>query len=325
MNVKLDNRMGWIRNIEKLKNRNVSEYHAEYEIASESFIPGILDYQNGAILCGLMTHEKDSRSLYKYLLKIKYSYEDNSSHQFLNANKKGYLFKEGIPGELISIFSFFFQYRFFLLAAYFGKISPNSIKIKKEYTPQVRSPAPHFDPTLFPNGKRNFSHGITGFLDKLKSVDVQYHQQIILGLYHYARAIKEFGIDEEMVFIRLVSAIEAFSKWSKLLNSDDLFNGKNLSEIVKLEQMDEKTIKELETIFNVRKSRLKFKRFIETYSKGFFKGGNFKAPHTRIKKADLSKTLDAIYISRSKYLHNGEAMYLSQPVRGGNKWDTDPS
>jgi hypothetical protein len=146
-----------------------------------------------------------------------------------------------------------------------------------------------------------------------------------LACYHYARALREFGIDEEMVFIRLVSAIEAVIKWTKLQERDDLFNGKHFNDIIRSEALSNQERRELKKLFDVRKTQLRFKRFIEYYSKGFFKGGNFKAPHTRIRKADLNKTLDAIYSSRSKYLHEGETMYLSMPMRGGDKWDTDPT
>lgn len=138
-------------------------------------------------------------------------------------------------------------------------------------------------------------------------------------------ALKEFGVNEEMVFIRLVSAIEALSRWVELKKDDDLFWGKDFQDIVKTEQLSHEERSELKKLFEVRKSKLKFKRFIEQYSKGFFKGGNYKAPHTRIKKKDLSKTLSTIYDSRSDYLHRGETMYLSQPMRGGEKWDTDPT
>ena len=69
-----DNRMGWIRNIDQLKESDTQSYCAEYEIASEVYIPGILNYMNEKILCGLMTFNKDQRGLYKYLLKIKYAF-----------------------------------------------------------------------------------------------------------------------------------------------------------------------------------------------------------------------------------------------------------
>lgn len=316
--------MEWIRNVEKLNSHSTSIYNAEYELASEAYIPGVLDYEDGSILCGVMTFNIDSKGYYKYLLKIRYPYNDETL-KAQDATKKGYLFKGGIPGELISLLSLFFQCRFFLLSAYSGDLTSTGLKVKTEYSPQLGFCRPSFDPDIFPDGKRNFSIGIGDFLGKLHQIDAVYHQQIILGSYNYARALREFGIDEEMVFIRLVSAIESFSQWAALDKKDDLFNGVHLNDILKENVLSEDEKIELESIFNVRKAKAKFKAFIESYSKGFFKGGNFKAPRMRIKKSELSNALDAIYNGRSGYLHRGEILYLSLPMRGGQKWDTDPT
>jgi hypothetical protein len=316
-----DNRMGWCRNIDHLINNETSSYIGEYEIASDSRIPGVLDYRNGKILCGPLTLNMNSRWLYKYLLKIKFASQTDFYPKL--GSKKGYAFREGIIGELISIFSLYFQCRFFLLAAYSGDLTPTGIKIKTEYTPSFQFCRPYFDPEFYPDGKRNFAIGISGFLDQLYELEVKYHQQIALACFHYARALREFGIDDEMVFIRLVSAVETVLEWTKLDKKDDLFSGKSFDEIVKLDLLSDVEKDELRLLFDNRRIKQKFKRFIEKYSSGFFKGGNFKAPHTRVRKTELLKTLDAIYNSRSNYLHNGEAMFLSRPMRGGEKWDTD--
>jgi hypothetical protein len=61
------------------------------------------------------------------------------------------------------------------------------------------------------------------------------------------------------------------------------------------------------------------------HSSGFFKGGNLKAKHLKIRRAGLGKVLGTIYAARSNYLHAGEPMFLSQPIKGGEKWDTDPT
>lgn len=322
-----DNRMGWCRNIDLLEDKDSAGYIIEYEIASDSFIPGVFDYKNGKILCGLLVPDINSSGLYKYLLKIKFAAQDGDSPNLIAAKdaKRGYAFRGGIPGELISILSLYYQCRFYILASYFGDLTQKAIKIKKEYTPAFRPCRPYFDPLIYPGGTRKFDKGLSDFLDQLCQLDVEYHQQLILACFHYARALKEFGIDEEMVFIRLVSAIETLSRWIKLEKHDDLFDGKNFEEIVKTDLLSPDERKELKSIFNNRKAQRKFKRFFELYSSGFFKGGNFKAPHTRVKKADLPKLLEAIYSSRSDYLHKGEPMYLSSPIRGGEKWDMDPS
>jgi len=321
---KADNRMGWVRNLEKLKSGNRDEYYGEYELGSESLIPSILDYENGSILCSQMTLDKDKQGLYRYLLKIKFvSYDE--SLDYLTATKKGYLFNSGIQGELISLFSLFFQCRFFLLAAYSGDLSSTSLKTKIKYYPIHRSCSPHFDPDKFPGRARNFARELYGFLNRIANLNSKYHQKIILACYHYARALREFGIDEEMVFIRLVSAIEAVMDLYKLQEKDDLFYGKHFNDIIRPENLSEDERTELEKIFNVRKAKVRFKRFIEYYSKGFFKDGDFKSPNIKINKTDLNEKLDAIYDARSNYLHAGETMYLSMPMRGGDKWDTDPS
>jgi hypothetical protein len=230
MEQKLDNRMEWIRNVERLKSGPDTIDATEYELASETYIPGVLDFENGSILCGPMTFQKDLKGYYKYLLKIKYPFFDEPIRVH-DSNKSGYPFKNGIPGEIISLLSLFFQCRFFLLSAYTGNLTSSSLKVKKEYSPQLGFCRPHFDPDTFPDGKRNFAFGFDDFLNNLQQIDVAYHQDLILGAYNYSRALREYGVDEEMVFIRLVSAIEAFSKWVKLDNKDELFNGANLYDI----------------------------------------------------------------------------------------------
>ena len=319
-----NNRMAWIRNIEILQSGKTDSYEVEYEIASEVYIQGLLNYKEGMILCGPMTFEKDHRGLYKYLLKIRFASADVSS-SVKNATKKGYLFKEGIPGELLALFSLYFECRFYMLTSFFGELSHSSLKSKLEFNPVYRPCHPLLAQTIFSTRIRSFTSGFPDFLNKIAHLDTKYHQKLILACFHYSRALREFGIDEEMVFIRLVSAIEAVSKWAKLQKGDDFFNGKEFEKIIRIELLSNEEVAELKRLFDVRKPRIKFKRFIQQHSRGFFKGGKVRAPHTKIRKADLEKTLNAIYDSRSNYLHNGEAMYLSHLMRGGLKWDTDPS
>ena len=85
-----------------------------------------------------------------------------------------------------------------------------------------------------------------------------------------------------MVFVRLVSSIEALSEFIELDKKDDLFKGKKFEDIVKTDVLSEKD--ELKRIFDVRKSRKKFIRFIERHSKGFFKGGRDQPYMQKLKK-----------------------------------------
>jgi len=128
-----------------------------------------------------------------------------------------------------------------------------------------------------------------------------------------------------MVFIRLVSSIETLSKNLTLSRNDDVLEEQKITRLINKSDLVPEQKAELKNVFNVRKSRKKFVRFIEQNCAGFFRGGNFKAKHLKIKKSDLTAVLDLIYLAHSKYLHAGEPMFLSKPIKGGEKWDTDPT
>lgn len=184
---------------------------------------------------------------------------------------------------------------------------------------------PGIHPPLFQNPNENFATGFKEFLDTVKTLDQKFHQDFILACHHYARAAKEVGVDVEMVFIRLVSAIETLSTDMPLDQKDDNLENQGVTELIEHSTLPKELKGELKTVFDVRKSRKKFIRFIEQHASGFFKGDNFKAKHLKVKRANLGKALNVIYRARSKYLHAGEPMFLSQLIKGGEKWDTDPT
>lgn len=128
-----------------------------------------------------------------------------------------------------------------------------------------------------------------------------------------------------MVFIRLVSAVEVLSQHLTLDHKDDRLEEQEINSLIGQSNLSDENKRELKTVFDVRKSRKKFIRFVEQHCGGFFRGGDVEAKRLKIKRADLAKPLNAIYTSRSKYLHAGEPMFLSQPFRGSAKWDTDPT
>lgn len=388
-----DNRMSWIRNIEKLKNNNSGSYYIEYEIASECYILGLLNFENEMILCSLLSIEKDKNGLHHYILKIKYAGFEEESFQLneqsykelkknripkdilcrldniknhiykdendfveaiekevgpeqtvkyksdilkvawkeplyynKQADKKGYFFKDGILGELLAIFSVYFQCRFYLIASYHGELTSHGRKIKLENKFIYQPCNPCIHPTIFSSNNKNLANGLRDFLESIKLLDIKYHQQFILACDHYAKALKEVGIDSEMVFIRLVSSTEALSKYIELDKKNDLFAGKKFEDLIKNDTLSDEEEKELKKIYEVRKSKKRFIKFIEKYSKNFFKGGNYKGRDTKINKKNLSEVLVAIYNARSSYLHEGEPMYLSQPNSNSYnwKWDIDP-
>src|SRR3989338_8449866 len=125
-----DNRMAWIRNLERLSKSSKGAYYSEFEIASECRIVGPLNYKGGKIRCSPFSMDKDMNGLYHYLLSIKYPQYSGSYNE--KADKKGYYFKEGEIGELLALFSLHFQRRFYLVATYQGELTSKSVKTKFE-------------------------------------------------------------------------------------------------------------------------------------------------------------------------------------------------
>ena len=327
-----DNRMAWIRNLERLSKSNKGSYYAEFEIASECRITGLLNYKGGKIMCSLFSMEKDENGLYHYLLRIKYPKYSGSYNE--KADKKGYYFKGGEIGELLALFSLHFQCRFYLIATYHGELTSRGIKTKSENSFLYKKVANEvIHPKIFSETGKNFTKGLSDFLYSVKKLNERKHQGFILACYHYARALKEVGVDSEMVFIRLVSAIETLSKEYKLSKADNPLNGGEFDRLFHGHSLSKEQLKQTKEILKVDskgsikidKSKKKFIKFIEDFSKGSLKGGNWKAKHVKITRENLPKVITAIYDARSSYLHNGEPMYLSQFMHGAVKWDTDPS
>ena len=326
-----DNRMSWIRHIEFVKTKK-KKYHSyeEYELACECRITGGLDYKKGAIYCSFLTSEKDRDGLYHYSLRIRTAYNDPNDptpyRDYKSANSKGYYFKAGIAEELISLFSVFFQCRFYVVAT--NSYLPNSYRrIRNEKDLIYKPSEPGIHPTIFSEKSRSFSIGLTEFLDRTISLPVKLHQDFLWASFQYSQALRQVGIDTEMVFIKLVSAIEILSTHIDIDPAVDVFNGRKLSEVLDLSTLDEGQKEKVEKIFLVRNSGLRFVSFIEKYCTSFFKGGKSIAEHCKIRRSALVPVLKKIYSARSEYLHNGESMYLSTPLRmkEARNWDTDPS
>lgn len=329
----MDNRMSWVRNLEKINTNEKAAYFSEHEIATECHIAGLFDYAEGNILCGGMSAgSKDKNGLYHYLIRIKHQGFEPPYYNKL-ASQGGYYLEGGPLAELLSLFSLYFQCRFYLVASYSGELTRHGLKIKIDHDFLYKKINPTIHPKIFDNRRKNFAVGLKDFLDSIKNIDANKHQNIMLACYHYARSLKEVGIDSEMVFIRLVSAVEILSKDYQLDKKDKplvevsytkIFNNTSLSE---LQEQQLKNILKIDGKgkITMEQSKLKFIRFIEKYSKGYFKGGNWKAKHVKITRNQLNRTLKAIYSARSDYLHNGNPMYLSQFMRDAQKWDTDPT
>lgn len=318
-----DKRMYWIRNLSRIKQGAPASW-IEYELASEARIEGVLNYANSTIFCGPLTLEPNNQRLFKYLLKVKVAHFDQNE-KLSNVSRKGYVLREGLLGELVAILSLALETRFFVLSSSWGELNTSGLKIRNEYSIVHRPCTMDIDPVIIDSKKRNFYHDVPPILDLVFSIKSGYHNELILAFHHYAKALREIAIDDEMVFIRLVSAIEAVAHRMPVPNNKDIMACRKHSEIIREESLSSEEKKEARKIYDVRYSKCRFISFLSAYSKGFFKGGKWKAPHTRILKDDLDNVAATIYNARSAYLHNGIPMYLSTRLRGEYRWHTDPS
>ena len=222
-----------------------------------------------------------------------------------------------------------------MVATYSGELTNHSLKMKIEHDFFYRKVNKVVHPKIFSETARSFAKGgLSDFLDKVKKLEGSKHQNYILACHHYARSLKEVGVDSEMVFIRLVSAIETISRDYKLNIHDNPLNNQEFTDLFDISLMSKEQAKQLREILKVskqgkiqiEKSKQKFIQFIDDFSRGCLKGGNWKARHVKITRKNLPDVLSAIYNGRSGYLHAGEPMYLSQfMTHSAGKWDTDPS
>jgi len=329
-----DNRMAWIRNLDALSKqaKRIAPYPVECEFETECHIPGLLSYAEDRILCGALSFEKSQEGLRRYLLRIEYP-EGPAAYNF-DAQEKGYYFKGGIAEEMLSLFSLFFQSRFYLRATYSGALTKQGLKMRMEHRHRYEPVPTEIHPKVLGDRKdRNFATGLADFLDDVRKLDSKLHGRFMLACWHYARALREIGVDSEMLFIRLVSAIEILSEDLNLPQDQNPLNGVAFDSVVRKGDMSAAQLKQLREILGVtkdgqiqiQKSKKKFVSFVNKYSTGCLTGGNWKAGHLRIKRKDVPKYVGRIYDARSAYLHSGEPMYLSQFMRSPGHWDIDPS
>jgi hypothetical protein len=131
MKLQQDNRMSWIRNLETLNQSEEGSRWYELEIASECLIHGGFEYDNKKISCRFLTLEKDKNGLRKYLLRIQLSKMDFTPNY--QGRKEGYYFIGGVDGELLALFSLFFQCKFYTLASYSFLSEHEKIKTESDF------------------------------------------------------------------------------------------------------------------------------------------------------------------------------------------------
>lgn len=293
---------------------NEDEY---YEFLSEARITGITDYYSENLIIGPFIgqntygpHSYQVRARLPKATELKYSVED--------ATTDGYYHPGGIADEFCSMLSLHFQARFYHVSTTSGGISATKASWRT-VNPIHRVAVPmHWDRVVFGKQPRNFST-FTEFLRIIEKIPEAKHLAIMKAASNYNAALCQVGIDPEMVFVKLVSAIEVLSKDFLLSKKDD-----SLSDLGDAAQWTLEQQADLAALIKHRKVRRRFIRFIETHSKGYFKGGRPNAPHLMVTRAQLPKVLSVIYDARSEFLHAGESMYLSTPFEQF-KWHLDGS
>lgn len=317
-----DNRMGFIREIEDVR---LKENIAEFEYASESHIGGELKYANNNIIFRLFSIDQDRNGLQNYVLRLTSSRPREYS-EWDEATTDGYYFEGGDSEEIISLFALFFRKRFFRISYTYRAIDGSPVLKDNADFSYIR-PDKESDPFLFEPADKN-GVDLGDFLDNVRKLKNSLHSTFANSVRLYAMAIREIGTNDELAFIHLVSAIEVLSKDYELLEGDDpvMTHISQINTCFEKSRIPSNVIEDVKNSLNNRKSRLKFTRFIQKYHGGHILerpvDGEIK---NKIYLDDLENALKRIYTARSKFLHEGSAMYKSRPRSTINGADYDSS
>lgn len=322
---KEDVRMQWILKLEELEQTEEEfVYFTDFEICSEVRIPGVFVYGDNMFLRCALFQEADSNGLYTYILRVRHS-EKIFEYNEDDYSKDGYYFQEGLIGEIIALFSVYFQTRFYLKAQIIGKETQTSIRMRIEKGFQYRKVNSNLNSEMFTDQGRNWckDNGLKFFLDSIRKLDQKYHQNLIRSFHWYTEAIKEIGIDHQLFFIKMVSSVEALLNFFRI-NEDRL--EEKLSKLQKKHFFEKNEYVEIINWLANRKIRRRFADFFEKYSDNFFKNTE-EVNSLYINKREVRKYVNQIYNARSAYLHEGKPMFLSMDLQGGGaiNWDFDPS
>ncbi len=317
---KTGGRMFWMRMLDAAK-KDKSAPVLEAEFSSEVMIPGVLDHGAGNLVARFVTVAPDPSGMYKHALRLAapVSLPETS---WADGTRKGYVFRKGPIGELIALFSLVLQARLYHVATSSTPVD-GGIKLKAEFWPIRGFSGPKVDPLLFSDTERNFTNSLPPFLDDLLTIPGAYHQRIITAADHYGRALRYIGIEDEMVYVRLVSAIETVACDQPI--PTDLFEGIRAEQVFRLDMLSEDQQEELRRTLETRKTKVRFVEFLVQYSKGFFDGEAREPVHTQVTPESLPAVATAIYNARSGYLHNGDPMYISRGVPMFPGWHMDAS
>jgi hypothetical protein len=212
--------------------------------------------------------------------------------------------------------------RIYLLSiSHLGSGSDN-LPIKQEFQPLRGAFGPDLDRVVVAGTERNFATGLGSFLDQIRSLPPENHQAVAFATSHYARALRQIGLDEEMVFVRLVSAVESLTQGQPI--PDDRIDGASLEQRLCLDQLRPDEREEITTSLGTRRAKARFVAFLQQFCIGFFDREPREPQHTQVTPETLGTVAKAVYDARSAYLHNGDPMYLSLRIRDRPGRHMDP-
>lgn len=307
-----------------------------YILASEKYITGHITLLSPSgkerISMRLWQIEKDRDGLYKYIIKFSYGTEISNTEKRNEERQKrllqfhengefskplkrvqGYRFHGSYIDEVCCLLSLRFQARFYLL---FKFDDYTKFDFDWNFFP-VRSA---YHPTIFDKGdtrENNFNHHFEPFLEKIKSLDSDIHQKIAFSSYFYREALHSIGVNNNIVYTHLVSAIEALI---------DTNRNKELSDKLKTAITDFSN-EEKSTILNAVGHTGVKKAFVDFVIENSKSWDNFKKetdPEWHLKVLNegsgiyaLPEVLKRVYNSRSSYLHEGIPMFIQRNANDG--------
>jgi hypothetical protein len=206
------------------------------------------------------------------------------------------------------------QARFFLLPTSLRELSSHGLPFKDEHTLYRGNAGQHLDRIIFAIGDRNLANDLPEFLDSIRALPEENHLEVVATAAHYANALQEVGRDEEMVYVRLVSAVEVLARDQP--TPADALEGKRAVDVLKPEVLPPQVQEEFEKLLQTRRTKMRFVAFLQEYSREFFAGELTEPKHTQVTPGTLAEVARTVYDARSGYLHNGDPMHL--PLRMGN-------
>ena len=314
------NCLRYLEEIDAYDFKNDQFYNEEYEYFSDSRICGIfLIGEKRQVSFRMIESEKNEYGYYRYLLCVPTIMNTDLSNDWnkkilenvKNAREDGYYFKEGIAGEFISIFAVFLRARFYLRSRVFRYNQEASNKT----TYPVFLPNTVMEYSLiFNDEKKNLTGDLIPFFKKIIKLPDNGHFNLMHSFREYHEALKNIGIDHDIAYLKLVVAVEGVASIEKIRSSFK----EDFPECFELIEGDKKRLSQISNSWANRGSLRSVLYFFEKYllsTHPEFKETTYLSAEGS-KPIFLEETINRIYNSRSKYVHEGRQMIISYGFQG---------